>query len=288
MLRMTRDGEIYERWDIDDAPGEYPSLKCISQVSGSLVLGFVDSDTELATIGFQRNGNNGLQYNELGVSGSSMSATDEGIFVSGYKRMDGKKHPWYALIGRDGEPIFEYNGKAVFHWSAGYCSTDVGHLLKLYTQKEVNGESIVELLMLDHAGNELWRKSYSSDILPMGISSHAGNIYVSGVLFEENGMQRSMVMCTDLDGHEKWRQVFAFPERLGNYNLSVDDACMTTITENWIMYICTLSSDGETRKLYEVDLHDGLNTRGIYNTERGTYIVIGTTGDHLFMYEGAY
>lgn len=288
LLRMTREGEIYERWEIDDAPGNYPALRCISRVSDSLILGFIDSDTELATIGFQRTGNRGLQYRELGIRASSMTAANEGIFVTGHKTDSNAKHTWYALIGSDGQTIFEHEGSEVDSWSASYTPTEVGHLLKHVTKKEVNGESIVHLQMLDHSGNELWKKSYSPDIWPMGISSHEGQIYISGIQYGNYGEQKGLVMCTNLEGEEKWRKVFDFPKRLGDYSLSEDGVCMTTITENWIMYVCTLTSSGEIRKMDKMDLRGGLNVRGIQNTQNGTYIVMGTTGDNLFMYDISY
>ena len=175
-LICTNDrGEILLAKTLEDAPGKRVYVRALSKVEDTLLLGIIDFETQLGTIGVMRDQRlDDISYYPMGDAKiTQMVSAKDGMLVLGlsYDMSQNTVALSLSMVGCSGDILFQTTCKpygidrdrGALSTSLCYSSGD-----RHYVQENIGDESKMlahrELVCFDNKGSEIWRVALEENI----------------------------------------------------------------------------------------------------------------------------
>lgn len=297
-LICTNDrGEILFAKTLEDAPGKRVYVRALSKVEDTLLLGIIDFETQLGTIGVMRDQRlDDISYYPMGDAKiTQMVSAKDGMLVLGlsYDMSQNTVALSLSMVGCSGDILFQTTCKPYdIDRDKGALSTSPCYSFgdRHYVQENIGDESKMlahrELVCFDSKGSEIWRVALEENISVLKVVADGENAYLLGIHGEitSDGLlvkQKALVQCYSSSGENMWSRIFDTPASF-QYGDAGNGVCVTanSVDEHW--YLCVLDTEGailamQTRKAEAQYINSiALDTKGMM-------IILGMTPEQLFI-----
>ena len=297
-LICTNDrGEILFAKTLEDAPGKHVYVGALSKVEDTLLLGIIDFETQLGTIGVMRDQRlDDISYYPMGDAKiTQMVSAKDGMLVLGlsYDMSQNTVALSLSMVGCSGDILFQTTCKPYdIDRDKGALSTSPCYSFgdRHYVQENIGDESKMlahrELVCFDNKGSEIWRVALEENISALKVVADDENTYLLGIHGEitSDGLlvnQKAMVQCYSSSGENMWSRIFDTPASF-QYGDAGNGVCVAANSADEHWYLCVLDTKGailamQTRKAEAQYINSiALDTKGMM-------VILGMTPERLFI-----
>ncbi|MEG1012681.1 MAG: hypothetical protein RSI33_00370 [Clostridia bacterium] len=302
LIHTNSKGEIASRTLFPDAPGKDPIIHCIGKVENTLMIGFIDAETQAGTIGLMPCAGGKISYIMLqnNEKTMTMTRTSNGIFSLGvvYDQKQNTSTLFASHVVSTGQ--FDLQ-QAVYTTdmtvdgfvlsSSKGCVADDKYYVQVNSGIAGRVRPQRELFCLDKDGFTQWKIMLPENAVFDQLAASDGNVYLFGMTGNVDddiilSNRRATIVCYRDNGTKSWEKVFDSPERF-YFGTSCNDACIAASgiegTGTW--NACSLTADGNVRYMVSVEFVNDMHIRGVFETTDGYLKVLGTTESQLFMFQ---
>ena len=299
LLQTNTSAEALSLLTFPDAPGRNPIVHSIAKIDGTLMLGFIDAETQTGTIGLYENGQ--MTYHKLPDHAKimRMSVAPKGNFALGviYQEKENVSTLYAAMFSAAEGKMFETADKSadmavdVHALSTSKCAADDNfYYIQANSGRKVRLQPEKTLICYNAAGFKQWRITLPETIAVERMSASGGNVYLYGMTgrLDEHDVlvdQKATVLCYSCDGTQKWQKTYDSPERF-YFGVSTEDRCIAAAgmdgTGTW--YMSSINANGTVGDRTSLDFSFEIYLRGIFDANEKAAIILGTTEDQLFFF----
>lgn len=275
LKKTNSKGEIISEWIFTKTVGRQPVIQCIAKTDSTLLVGLVDSYSQIAAVAILQG--ESIQYyylpETMKVSLEGMRSDKSGLSIVSYSDVDSIRRIYYFHVSPEEAKGGFQVGKStcddtVIADSFAIAENDRVFLLRFSKIAGVVNNCNRELVVLDQEGQMLWQTLLPSDLVIRGISASENNVYMYG--FQRCNLENhAYLICYGYDGELKWEKAFDYIEQI-EY-MVIDSGIIkfcgksNRIQEQWILQ--SLDSEGEQCSFTrEVFLPDSYKTFWLLNS----------------------
>lgn len=292
LLKVNSQGEILDSWEFSGFLGEQPVIQCIGKADEALLLGFVDSYTQNASIGVMEGSEiiyyplpqgeqvlpGGMSSDPQGISIISSTMQGDRITLT-ISRFTPENHfELQQVIGSSSKEDMNIMD------SIALSAKDTHFVLKKTKMDGVVTNCHREIVALDPEGRIKWEAFLPETAIIEGIATDGTGLYLYGS-DKTDAAVCGLLMCCTPSGEIKWSKTFDEVERFTQAQVNEYGICLigekTCYSAQWTAF--QLDFSGEKQLRLSLEPVHGQDLRGFDSSDPNTFVLFGNMDNAPFM-----